>query len=154
MSTKSSIKWKEQTTESAGYHLYDDVMDYSDDPPVYLRLDGVDCELHTQTLGVSVTVTIPRAIARELGLLKDSPNRRTGCTRGEEMRMLWNVKLYAKGGKMPYRIKIEGNPSGRSDTPWKSAQGDGTEPQTALLRAMEGLTIADRDDLLRFVGPQ
>jgi hypothetical protein len=71
------------------------------------------------------------------------------------MRMLWNVKLYNKGGaKMPYRIKIEGNPSGRSDTPWVRSQGDGSEPQTALLRAMEGLTIAQREDLLRFVGPQ
>jgi hypothetical protein len=70
------------------------------------------------------------------------------------MRMLWNVKLFDKGGKMPYRIKIEGNPSGRMDTPCVRTRGDGTEPQTALLRAMEGLTIAQRDDLLRFVGPQ
>jgi hypothetical protein len=74
MSTKSSIKWKEQTVDTAGYHLYDDVMDQyeSDNPPVYLRLDGVGCELHTQTMGVSVTVTIPRAIAIELGLVKAS----------------------------------------------------------------------------------
>lgn len=71
------------------------------------------------------------------------------------MKMLWTVKLFDKGGaKMPFRVKIEGNPSGRSDTPWKRAHGDGTEPQTALLRAMEGLSIADRDDLLRLVGPQ
>ena len=73
MSTKSSIKWKEQTADAAGYHLYDDVMDQFEkgEPPVYLRLDGVAVELCTQTIGVSVTVTIPRAIARELGLLKD-----------------------------------------------------------------------------------
>ena len=76
MSTKSSIKWKQQTDTEAGFHLYDDVLDaYRDgEPPVYLRLDGVACELVTQTIGVSVVVTIPRAIARELGLLKDQPN--------------------------------------------------------------------------------
>ena len=70
------------------------------------------------------------------------------------MRMLWNVKLYDKGGNMRYRIKIEGNPSGRSDVPWVICSGDGTDPQSALLRAMEGLAIPQRDDLLRFVGPQ
>ena len=71
------------------------------------------------------------------------------------MKMVWNVKLYNKGGaKMPYRVKIEGNPSGRSDVPWKRTHGDGTDPQTALLRAMEGLSIPDREDLLRLVGPQ
>lgn len=72
MSTKSSIKHKAMTDESPGYHLYDDVMDqYRDDgePPVYLRLDGVPVELYTLGVGASVTVTIPRAIARELGLL-------------------------------------------------------------------------------------
>jgi hypothetical protein len=79
MSTKSSIKWKEWSVKSPGYHLYDDVMDqYSveegEEPPVYLQLDGVPAELYTLESGVSVTVTIPRAIARELGLLKDSPN--------------------------------------------------------------------------------
>lgn len=71
MSTKSSIKWKAQTADGVGYHLYDDVMDQFNDgeQPVYLSLDGVGCELVTQTIGVSVVVTIPRAIARELGLL-------------------------------------------------------------------------------------
>lgn len=71
------------------------------------------------------------------------------------MRMVWNVKLYNKGGaRMPFRVKIEGNPGGRMDTTWVRTQGDGTEPQTALLRAMEGLSIENRDDILRFVGPQ
>lgn len=76
MSTKNSIKWKDQTADSAGYHLYSDVLDDMDttESPVYLRMDGVDCELHTQTMGVSVTVTIPRAVARELGLLKNDGN--------------------------------------------------------------------------------
>ena len=78
MSTKSSIKWKLQTADSAGYHLYEDVMDQFSpspgEPPVYLQLEGVDCKLVTQTLGVCVVVTIPRVIARELGLLQDQTN--------------------------------------------------------------------------------
>ncbi len=74
MSTKSSIKWKEHTEDGPGYHLYDDFLDrFNDDtePPVYLRLDGVHVELMTFTdvAGASVTVRLPRAMARELGLL-------------------------------------------------------------------------------------
>ena len=73
MSTKCSIKWKDHTEEGPGYHLYDDCLDDFDDsqePPVYLRLDGVHVELMTLgDAGASVTVTIPRAVARDLGLL-------------------------------------------------------------------------------------
>ena len=74
MSTKSSIKWKDQD-ESPGYHLYHDLFDdmhQEYDRPVYLRLDGVQIvELYTQNGGgASLTVTIPTSIARELGLLK------------------------------------------------------------------------------------
>ena len=77
MSTKCSIKWKEHTEAGPGYHLYDDCLDSFNDgdqePPVYLRMDGVQVELVTLgDAGASVTVTIPRAIARELGLL--TPN--------------------------------------------------------------------------------
>jgi hypothetical protein len=69
MSTKSSIKWN--LAGDVGYHLYTDVFDGfdSDDPPVYLQLNGVHVELATMENGASVTVTIPAAIARELGLL-------------------------------------------------------------------------------------
>jgi hypothetical protein len=70
MSTKSSIKRKEHTSDSAGFHLYDEVLDFEDDPPIYLRLDGVQVELATLgDGGASVTLALPRAIARELGLL-------------------------------------------------------------------------------------
>lgn len=72
VSTKSSIKWKDNTDDSPGYHLYEDVFDYFEkgDPPVYLRLDGVAVEISAPFgAGASVTVTIPRATARELGLL-------------------------------------------------------------------------------------
>ncbi len=87
MSTKVSIKWRRRTEGQAGFHLYDDVLDEllfegneaaaaedgaaaPAEPPVYLRLDGVAVEVQTlATGGASVTVTIPRDIARELGLL-------------------------------------------------------------------------------------
>ena len=72
MSTRSSIKWKEQTEDGPGYHLYDDVLDFDDDPPVYLRLDGVHVELETGEDGASLTVTLPRSIARELGLVPNT----------------------------------------------------------------------------------
>ncbi len=75
MSTKVSMRWRERTAELPGYHLYADVLDdFTSDgvvePPVYLRLDGVDVELHTLPGGgASVKLTLPRELARELGLL-------------------------------------------------------------------------------------
>ena len=74
MSTKCSLKWKEQTTDSPGYHIYEDALDDASDgeQPVFLRLDGVELCMKTLAGGiVSVTVSLPRAIARELGLLKN-----------------------------------------------------------------------------------
>lgn len=81
MSTKSSIKWKEPTADGPGYHLYEDVLDFEDDPPVYLRLDGVQVELETCDGGASITLALPRAIARELGLL--TPNAEVSGERSE-----------------------------------------------------------------------
>lgn len=77
MSTKRSIKWRHQTQRTPGYHLYDDAMDEAiskeKEPPVYLSLEGVQVELTTNCgAGACVTVKIPRAIARELGLLAPS----------------------------------------------------------------------------------
>ena len=76
MSTKSSIKWRHRANERPGFHLYDDVLDAfgaeegAPEPPVYLRLDGVQVQLETLgEHGASVTVTLPRELARELGLL-------------------------------------------------------------------------------------
>jgi hypothetical protein len=72
MSTKVSIKWREQTDSTPGFHLYDDCLDYADESqetPVYLRLDGVAADLATQAAGATVTVALPREMARALGLL-------------------------------------------------------------------------------------
>lgn len=74
MSTRSSIKWNKPGDGEVGYHLYDDVMDQFDEaePPVYLELEGVQVEVSTMENGACVTVTLPRRIARELGLLSSS----------------------------------------------------------------------------------
>jgi hypothetical protein len=76
MSTKSSIKARHSTSEQPGFHLYTDVLDSLDvrdgapEPPVYLRLDGVAAQLETlNSGGATVTVVLPRGMARELGLL-------------------------------------------------------------------------------------
>ena len=81
MSTKVSIKRRERTLTQPGFHLYDDCLESDfpsrgdDEPPVYLRLDGVAVELRTlDTAGASVTLKFPRELARELGLL---PPRRS-----------------------------------------------------------------------------
>lgn len=81
MSTKRSIKWKDHTDAGPGFHLYDDLLDdlrdAANEPPVYLQLDGVHVKLMTfcDVAGASMTVTIPRAVARELGLLTMSDKR-------------------------------------------------------------------------------
>ena len=74
MSTKSSIKWREQTDDAPGFHLYDDCLETMTDAeaPVYLRLDGVQVELETQGAGATLTVQIPREMARALGLLPEA----------------------------------------------------------------------------------
>lgn len=74
MSTRSSIKWREQTGNAPGFHLYEDCFDTlteGDDAPVYLRLDGVEViDLSTQAGGgATVEVCLPRELARSLGLV-------------------------------------------------------------------------------------
>lgn len=71
MSTKSSIKWREQTDDAPGFHLYYDCLETMMDAeaPVYLRLDGVHVELETQGAGATLIAEIPRELARALGLL-------------------------------------------------------------------------------------
>ena len=76
MSTKSSIKGRDHTAGQPGFHLYDDVMDSfgaqdgDPEPPVYLCLEGLQVQLETHLEGgATVTVAIPREMARALGLL-------------------------------------------------------------------------------------
>ena len=79
MSTKVTVKWRAQSASQSGFQLYEDVLDSlgddvdRDGAPVYLRLDGVALDLHTlDGGGASVTVVLPRELARELGLLQPS----------------------------------------------------------------------------------
>jgi hypothetical protein len=76
MSTKRSIKWRDHEQDKPGFHLYEDALDDlisgdgSPEPPVYLRLDGVQAQLQTMDgQGVSITVELPREMARAVGLL-------------------------------------------------------------------------------------
>lgn len=72
MSTRNSIKWREQTGDEPGFHLFEDcdVMASGADAPVYLSLMGVLLlELAPDAIGASVTVEIPRDMARAMGLL-------------------------------------------------------------------------------------
>lgn len=76
MSTKVSIKWRKETPTQPGFHLYDDWLDASVEdrggvePPVYLELDGVAVQVETRPNGgASVALTLPRELARELGLV-------------------------------------------------------------------------------------
>ena len=75
MSTKSTLRLRPRTPDQPGYVLYDDVLDAfgavdGPEPPVYLQIDGVVVSLETlRDGGASVTLTLPRELARELGLL-------------------------------------------------------------------------------------
>lgn len=85
MSTTVSIKSRIRTREQLGSNLYDDVLDdlgakdEAPESPVYLRLDGVATRLETvDSGGATVKVTVPREMARELGLV---PLKKTGDAR-------------------------------------------------------------------------
>lgn len=75
MSTKRTIKSRHRDADLPGYHLYDDALDEFTAPsdsglPVYLELTAVPVQLETLSSGsATVTVQLPRELARELGLL-------------------------------------------------------------------------------------
>jgi hypothetical protein len=86
MSTKVTIRWSEAKPGQPAFHLYEDCLDGPGDngePPVYLELKGVAVGLETlSTSGAAITLAIPRALARELGLLPAEP--RHGAPSGDE----------------------------------------------------------------------
>jgi len=74
LSTKTTIRSRARTAAHPGYHLYEDDPLGDDDEeasPVYLQLDGVSAELRAPAAGgaATLTVTLPRELARALGLL-------------------------------------------------------------------------------------
>jgi hypothetical protein len=81
MSTKFTLKSQHRDGNEPSFHLYHDVFEEwaceadGSEPPVYLCLEGVEVELQTvRQGGATVTVKIPRATARALGLVPD-PSR-------------------------------------------------------------------------------
>lgn len=82
MSTKFTVKSQHRDGDEPGFHLYHDVLEEmaceadGSEPPLYLRLEGVEVELQTvREGGVTVTVKIPRATARALGLVPEPSAR-------------------------------------------------------------------------------
>lgn len=80
MSTKFTLKSQRRDSDEPGFHLYHDVFEEmaceadGSEPPVYLCLEGVEVELQTvRQGGATVTVKIPRATAKALGLVPDPP---------------------------------------------------------------------------------
>lgn len=75
MSTKVSSRWRDRTDTLPGFHLYEEVFDAlgsadGAEPPVYLQLEGVQAKMLTLEGGeASLTVSLPRSVARELGLV-------------------------------------------------------------------------------------
>jgi len=67
MSTKETIKYREEGVEGCGFHLYSEIFDEEN---VYLRLDCVHASLNTlHEAGAEVTLTLPLELARALGLI-------------------------------------------------------------------------------------
>jgi hypothetical protein len=64
MSTRSTIKYS-RPDDAPGFHLFSDAWDGPEDP-VELELFGVEAEVSTSGY---VRVVLPRAMARELGML-------------------------------------------------------------------------------------
>lgn len=76
MSTKNVIKERQRKDDQPGFQLYSDCIeeliaqDGDAEPPVYLCLDGLPTQLETLPAGgARMTITMPREMARELGLL-------------------------------------------------------------------------------------
>lgn len=70
MSTKSTIKIEWQNMNSRGFHLYEECLDT--DGPLYLELNGCDFTASSSSEGglPNLVVTIPRDMAKELGLIQ------------------------------------------------------------------------------------
>ena len=80
MSTKATIRCRARSAGLPGVHLYDDVLDSlgvdNGRSPVYLCLEGVEITLRTlEGGGASITVTLPREVARDLGVLRTAVGR-------------------------------------------------------------------------------
>jgi hypothetical protein len=68
VSTKCSIRYSNDPGQD--FHLYEECWDVGDETkPVYLEMRGVDVvDLCTHSNGATITLAIPRALAKALGL--------------------------------------------------------------------------------------
>lgn len=78
MSTKFTLRSQGRCGDEPGFQLDQDLFEdiacerSGSEPPVYLGLEGVEAELHTiRQGGTTVTVNLPRATARALGLVPE-----------------------------------------------------------------------------------
>ncbi len=79
MRTKFTLRSQGRCGDEPGFQLYHDLFEEiacegsGSEPPVYLCLEGVEVELHTiRQGGATVTVKLPRATARALGLVPET----------------------------------------------------------------------------------
>ena len=82
MSTKVTIRQRQGGPTQPGFHLYEECFDEpvgDGEPPVHLHLKGVAVRLETSdTPGATVTLVIPRTLARELGLFRPTVHAMLG----------------------------------------------------------------------------
>lgn len=78
MSTRVPFAWRQYESGKAGYCLYEDVLDEmaaesgGPEAPIYLQLEGVQVSVETMnTGGAALTVTLPRELAKALGLVPE-----------------------------------------------------------------------------------
>lgn len=74
MSTKTTLKHRMPEPGKPSFHLFEDCLDRwleedQEDCPVYLSIDGIQAEMSVSEAGARVELTLPRELARELGLI-------------------------------------------------------------------------------------
>lgn len=83
MSTRVPFAQRPREAGKAGFCLYEDVLDEmaaengGPEAPVYMKLEGVRVLVETtmDACGATLTMTLPRELARELGLVPGTSKR-------------------------------------------------------------------------------
>lgn len=73
MSTRKTLKYeRSEEGNGDGFHLFDDLLNRGESPPVFLELIGTEFSAESWDGGMSVTVSIPRDWAVKLGLIEEA----------------------------------------------------------------------------------